>query len=228
MAKKIDRVVFVPVIHTDPESVETARRTVKEIKPDVVAVELDKMRYHQLSNPEQYENLTPDAPTGYTVNDLMNQIALLEQSLGQETGAKAGTEMMAAVEAGREINAKIALVDRPMDVTAQALSHVPLDEIYRLAHTIPGAKEGIDQGEAGNLMNQLKEDGAVEGLLEEFRREYPVLSEVLIEQRDQYIAEALKSILGDVEGKIVAVLGAGHIEGVTQRLQILLDTSSAE
>jgi len=227
MAKEIERVVFVPVIHTNPESVELARHTVLDVKPDVVAVELDRMRYHQLSNPEQYENIEPDTSSGHSVNDLLNQIAILEKNLGQETGAKVGTEMMAAIEAGREVEAKIALVDRPMDKTAQALAQVPLDEIYRLADLIPEAHEDIEEGEAGNLMDFLKEDGAVNDLLRNFRKEFPVLASVLIEQRDEFIAEAIRSILSDVEGKIVAVLGAGHIEGVTAQLNRLLEKDSS-
>ncbi|MDF1540635.1 MAG: TraB/GumN family protein [Candidatus Thorarchaeota archaeon] len=227
MAKEIERVVFVPVIHTDPDSVETARQTVLENRPDVVAVELDRMRYHQLTNPEQYENLEPNMESGHSVNDLMNQIALLEKNLGQETGAKAGMEMLAAIEAGREVEAKIALVDRPIDRTAQALAQVPLDEIYRLANLIPEATEDIEDGKGGNLMDFLKEDGAVEDLLSNFRKEFPVLATVLIEQRDAFIAQAILSIMNDVAGKIVAILGAGHIEGVKAQLNSLLEKDSA-
>jgi pheromone shutdown protein TraB len=152
----------------------------------------------------------------------MNQIALLEKNLGQETGAMAGTEMMAAIDAGREIGAKIALIDRPMQVTAHALAQVPLDEIYRLTNLIPEATEGIEKGEAGGLLDFLKEDGAVDDLLDQFRREFPVLADVLIDQRDVFIAKAIQSILNDVEGKVVAVLGAGHIEGVTSKLKDFL------
>ncbi|MHA1907242.1 MAG: TraB/GumN family protein [Candidatus Thorarchaeota archaeon] len=227
MVQEIDRVIFVPVIHTDPESVETARRKVLESKPDVVAVELDRLRYHQLTNPEEYEDMSSGSQTDFGVNDLMNQIALLEKNLGQETGAMAGTEMMAAIEAGREIGAKIALIDRPMQVTAQALAQVPLDEIYRLSNLIPEANEDISDGEAGNLMDFLKEDGAVDNLLSEFKKEFPVLASVLIDQRDAFIANAIMSILNDVEGKIVAVLGAGHIEGVTNTLKDMMQTDAA-
>jgi pheromone shutdown protein TraB len=227
MDDHIDRVVFVPVIHTDPDSVEIARKTVMDVKPDVVAVELDRMRYHQLTNPEAYENLPSEAPSDLGVNDFMNQIALLEKNLGQETGAMAGTEMMAAIEAGREIGSKIALIDRPMQVTAQALGQVPLNEIYRLTNLIPEATEDLANGEAGNLLDFLKEDGAVDDLLDQFRKEFPVLSDVLIDQRDVFIAKTIRSILNDVDGKIVAVLGAGHIEGVTRKLRDLLKDDTA-
>ena len=59
-------------------------------------------------------------------------------------------------------------------------------------------------------------------LKEQFRSEFPGLTKVLIEERDQFVANALHFILNDIQGQIVAVLGAGHIQGVKSVLQELL------
>ena len=220
------RVVFVPVIHIDKESVNNARELVLRTKPDVVAVELDRARYHQLLNPqpEQTEQVSQD---GDSVAEMMNQIALLEKNLGQLTGSMAGNEMLAAIQAGREVNAKIALVDRPIEATAQALMQVPLSEIYKLSEMIPGATSEVEKEGPSNLMELLRDANNVDDLMKEFRKEFPVLSNALIDQRDMYIAKALKSILSDVDGIIVAVLGAGHIEGVTMMLTKMLQEDVA-
>ena len=87
---------------------------------------------------------------------------------------------------------------------------------------LPDATKDIENGGAGDLLAMLKEDGAVDNLMEQFRAEFPGLANVLIEQRDQYVAKALHFIMNDVEGKIVAVLGAGHIQGVKSALEQLL------
>ena len=216
-----ERIVFVSVIHTDLESVEKVRRVVKETKPVVVAVELDHDRYQQLMNPpENTEVVSPDL--GDMAQDLMQQLAILEKSLGDITGSDVGDEMLAAIEEGRAIGAKIALVDRPMRATVQAMMQVPVDEMYRLTSMLPDATKDIKNGGAGDLLAMLKEDGAVDDLMKQFRTEFPGLSNVLIEQRDQYVAKALHFILNDVDGKIVAVLGAGHIQGVKTALERLL------
>jgi pheromone shutdown protein TraB len=216
-----ERIVFVSVIHTDVESVEKARHVVRETKPAVVAVELDHDRYHQLMNPpEEGKNEAPIS--GDMAQDLMQQLAILERSLGDITGSDVGDEMLAAIEEGRAIGAKIALVDRPMTATIQAIMQVPVDEIYKLTGMLPDATKDIQNGGAGDLLSMLKEDGAVDDLMEQFRSEFPGLANVLIEQRDQYVANALHFILNDVEGKIVAVLGAGHIQGVKAALDQLL------
>ena len=221
MVDDSERIVFVAVIHTDVESVEKARRVVRETKPDVVAVELDHNRYQQLINPPEDSEIK-NPGSGDMAQDLMQQLAILEKSLGDITGSDVGDEMLAAIEEGREIGAKIALVDRPMIATVQAMAQVPVDEMYRLTGMLPDATTDIQNGGAVDLLSMLKEDGAVDDLMKQFREEFPGLANVLIEQRDQYVAKALHFILNDVEGKIVAVLGAGHIQGVKAALQVLL------
>ena len=219
VAGDIERVVFVSVIHTDLESVEEARRVVRETKPDVVAVELDHERYRQLSNPPEEE---PVLFAGDAAHDLMQQLALLEKSLGEITGSDVGDEMLAAIEEGRAVEAKIALVDRPMADTIRAMMQVPMDELYRLTGLLPDATKDIEEGGAGDLLAMLKEDGAVDDLMTQFKTEFPGLADVLIGQRDQYVAKALQFLLNDVEGNIVVVLGAGHIQGVKAALTQLL------
>jgi pheromone shutdown protein TraB len=63
--------------------------------------------------------------------------------------------------------------------------------------------------------------------MKDFNSEYPGLSDALIHQRDFYVANALRSILKDVSGRIVAVLGAGHIDGVKKALTSLLESEAA-
>ena len=218
---EFERIIFVSVIHTDVESVEEARRVVRETRPEVVAVELDRERYHQLMNPPT-EAETLSMNTGDVAHDLMQQLALLEKSLGDITGSDVGDEMLAAIEEGRAIGAKIALVDRPMIATVQAMMKVSIDEIYKLTSMLPDATKDIENGGATDLLAMLKEDGAVEDLMEQFRTEFPGLASVLIEQRDQYVAKALHFILNDSKGLIVAVLGAGHIQGVRAALDNLM------
>jgi len=221
VADKLERIVFVSVIHTDIESVEEARRVVREAKPDVVAVELDHDRYEQLVNPQKNQ-AADSAISGDMTQNLMQQLAILEKSLGDITGSDVGDEMLAAIEEGRAIGAKIALVDRPMTATIQAMMQVPINEIYKLTQMLPDATKDIKNGGAIDILSMLKEDGAVDDLMDQFKAEFPSLANVLIEQRDQYVAKALQYILNDVKGKIVAVLGAGHIQGVRTALMHLL------
>ena len=222
MSNPIDRIKFVAVIHTDLESVQNVREVVHKIKPEVVAVELDRERYQQLMNPDETnENLIPQM-TGDSAQDLMQQLAILEKSLGTMTGSNVGDEMLAAIREGRAVGAKIALVDRPMQATIQAMMKVPLNELYGLINVLPDAAKDIEGGGAIDILDMLKKEGAVEDIMKQFQIEFPGLAKVLIEERDEYVAKALHYILNDVKGNIVAVLGAGHIQGVKASLERLL------
>ncbi|MFX1368855.1 MAG: TraB/GumN family protein [Promethearchaeota archaeon] len=219
--------MFVPVIHTDKDSVERARDAVRSIEPDIVAVELDRERYRQLTEVKPEDQKLVQTPTGNAVQDLMQNLAILEQNLGEITGSAVGEEMLAAIEEGRKIGSKIALVDRPLHLTMQALMSVPLDELYRLMGLVPGAAEEIRESDANDIFSMLKSDGGVEELMKDFENQFPNTADALIHQRDRYVANALVSILGDVEGKVVVVLGAGHIDGVKRALGKLLSQESA-
>ena len=218
----IDRITFVAVIHTDIESVEYTRKVIRDVIPEVVAVELDRERYQQLTNPAvREENHLPQI-TGDSAHDLMQQLAFLEKSLGKMTGSNVGDEMLAAIQEGRAVGAKIALVDRPMQATIQAMMQVPLNELYGLINVLPDAAKDIEVGGATDILDMLKKEGAIEDIMQQFQTEFPGLTKVLIAERDEYVAKALHFILNDVKGKIVAVLGAGHIQGVKASLEKLL------
>ncbi len=221
MVADINRIVFVSVIHTDLESVEHARQVVRNTKPEVVAVELDRDRYQQLVNPPDAQTSDLSHMTGNSAQDLMQQLAVLEKSLGEMTGSNIGDEMLAAIEEGRAVGAKIALVDRPMQATIQAMMKVPLSELYGLTNILPDATKDIKGGGASHMLDMLKEEGAVEDIMKQFQTEFPGLTRVLIEERDLYVAKALHFILNDVKGNIVVVLGAGHIQGVKAALDRL-------
>jgi pheromone shutdown protein TraB len=220
LGNEIERIIFVDVIHTDSESVERAIKTIQEIKPDVVAVELDHQRYQQLMTPQSNES---DQVPLDSVQGLLQQVATLEKALGNLHGSEIGSEMLAAIEEGRRIGSKIALVDRPISATMQAMTKIPLDEIYRFSSMITGSGSEIEETEF-DILGFLKEDGSIQDIMTEFRKEFPGLFDVLISQRDVYVAEALHFILGDVTGKIVAILGAGHIEGVKRVLKEKLES----
>ncbi|MBD3160025.1 MAG: hypothetical protein GF309_14690 [Candidatus Lokiarchaeota archaeon] len=224
---ELERIHFLPVIHVDKASVDEAREIVHRVQPDVVAVELDKQRYNQLME-ENEELLDKETPNQMNVAEgFLNQIALLEKSLGQITGSGAGEEMKAAIEEGRKIGAKIALVDRPLGAIMNSLAEVPLDEIYRFASMVPDLEELQSEEGEFDILAFLKEEGTIPEMMEQFRSEFPSLAEVLIDERDEYVAEALEFILKDVDGEIVAVLGAGHIDGVKEKLIELLEKKAA-
>ena len=52
-------------------------------------------------------------------------------------------------------------------------------------------------------------------MLADIHKKFPTIGDVLITERDQYLAEKIKNAPGD---KVVAILGAAHVPGVSQQI----------
>ncbi|MFC7077150.1 TraB/GumN family protein [Haloarcula halophila] len=76
------------------------------------------------------------------------------------------------------------------------------------------SEEEIDEFD----MEQLTDTDAVSAMMEEFRRFSPGGAEALIDERDAYIAHRLVA-LRDAGYDVVAVVGAGHREGIERYLE---------
>jgi pheromone shutdown-related protein TraB len=66
-----------------------------------------------------------------------------------------------------------------------------------------------------DVLEKLKDNDVMTELMAELSREIPSIKEVLIDERDEYITEKILAADGK---KIVAVVGAGHVEGIKKRL----------
>ena len=66
------------------------------------------------------------------------------------------------------------------------------------------------------LEKVLADKDLLTSLMEELREVSPGAGEVLIDERDEFIARKISEVRG--EGKVLAVLGAGHLDGVSKYL----------
>src|SRR3989338_11299945 len=95
-------IVLVGTAHISGKSIELVEKTIEEEKPDVVGVELDEQRFHQLRHQEEGKELDIGkiVCTGQTYLLLLNLLlANMQRQLGQQVGVKPGQEMLKAVEA---------------------------------------------------------------------------------------------------------------------------------
>jgi pheromone shutdown-related protein TraB len=74
------------------------------------------------------------------------------------------------------------------------------------------AEEELEEG----ILQKLKDNDVMTEMLNELSSEIPSVKQVLIDERDSYITEKILEAEGK---KIVAVVGAGHVEGIKKRLE---------
>ena len=207
--------------HVSEKSVEEVRNTIIESQPDVVAVELDANRYQNLLNEKKgiqqdKEIKIREILKGNNISMLLVSgfLSYFQKKIGEEVGVKPGSEMLAAAEAAEEVGARVALIDRDIQITLKrALNSMSFWEkakfVYSLIASFFTNDETIEDIES------IKEGDTLAEVMNYFQEMSPRAYEVLVKERDAYMARMLL----DIDGGVVAVVGAGHKEGIYENLK---------
>ena len=215
------KITLVGTAHVSKESVEEVKQTISELKPDCVAVELDEKRADSIKNPSRYSQLdlvkVLKRKEGFLL--LANlMLSSFQRRMGLNAGVKPGDEMIAAMNAAEEGGIRCTLVDRPIQITLKRAwgKNSFWGKCKLLATLLSSAfsKEEIEPEE----IEKLKERNEMDSMMAELSEYMPVIKEVLIDERDRYLASKIWSSEGN---NIVAVLGAGHLPGVQAHLEKL-------
>lgn len=210
-----DRLTLIGTVHVDPESASLVRGAILSVKPEVVALEIDEARLYALQNPDT-------ARASRFPGASFLAMVLLEKFAGHITGSAPGAEMLVAAEAARQVGARLELVDVPIHSTVFGLRHLPLKERLRLLTDSIGSLILLPLGRPDFA-------GLTEGIEEQlllFRSRYPGLSRLLLDLREDYMANRIVTILKSTTGEVVAVVGFGHLAAVTKRLEGHSDRSA--
>jgi len=214
-----DKTVYlVGTAHVSEESVRDVERTIDLLKPDIVAVELCEQRLSALKEEKRWgETEITDVLKSGRIYLFLLQILLtnFQRKVGSKVGVKPGAEMLNAVKIAEDRKIQVALVDRNVGVTLKrAMKLLTLKEKLKL---FSGLVYELIAGEevSKELIEQLKKKDVLTELMEELAREAPSLKKVLVDERDEYIALSISSLKAK---KVVAVIGAGHLEGVKRNL----------
>jgi pheromone shutdown-related protein TraB len=222
--KKIvnDNIILIGTAHISEKSVEEVKKTIEEEKPDIVAVELCKRRYDSITKKDQWENKPVTALLkGNNAFFMLAQTFLssIQRKLGKEYGVDPGSEMIAAIDIAKKYNLEVALVDRDISVTLKrAWKKMGIREKFRLVWEFLKAIVGFDEEEMEEIdLEELMDQDVISSMMQEFGEIAPSVTTVLIHERDEYIA---KKILDESKkGKVVAVVGAGHLEGIEKHIK---------
>ncbi len=215
--EKKGEIVIVGTAHVSEKSVQEVTRAIEDLRPDIVAVELCNSRYRALTGQEETGELQiKEILSGGKLYLLLVQwfLAYVQKKIGSDLGVKPGSEMIAAIEVAEKTGARVALVDRDIGVTIQrfwsAMSFV--EKVKLVGSMIPAA---FGKGEEIDI-DKVTEEDVVSQIIEEFRAVSPRAAQVLIDERDAYIARNLIRL--GREQRVLAVVGAGHKEGITRYL----------
>ena len=217
-----DRVVLVGVAHVFPESRAEVREVIERENPEVVAVELCRSRYLELLRDSDDRKSTE---TGFSTTALFAKVLnYFQERIGKQTGMMPGEEMLAAVQKAEEVEAEVSLIDRDISLTLQRL----LDKMSvwdKLKIAIQLLFSFFYKGEELKY-EDLNEEEMIDKLIEALRETSEPAYEVLIEERNVYMAERISELLSSRNGKIVCVVGAGHLRGLEEEIDRRWDESA--
>lgn len=230
------QVLLLGTAHVSAESVRDVEAAVAVLKPDLVAIELCAPRYQALNDRDRWQNLD----IGRVIREgklwlLASNLALaaFQKRIGELTGVAPGAEMLRAAELAKKSKARLALIDREVRTTlARAWARVGFFSRLWLGSSLLASllvRDDIDPAE----IEELKRRDVFESMLDDLPPRYAPVRQVIIDERDQYLAESLRRELADGKTKrALVVLGAGHLPGVERILRekqpVNLDELSAQ
>jgi len=210
---------LVGTAHVSRRSVDLVREVIEREKPDAVCIELDQGRYEALSEGKKFEeqDLREILRKKQLATLMLNLVlSSYQRRLGLQLGVAPGSELLEAATVAEENGIPMALCDRDVRITLRrAWQSISWWQRFRLlSELVVSLFDSPDVSE--DELARIREQDVVTEVMNELGRMMPDLKRVLIDERDAYLAHEILETKGD---KIVAVVGAGHIEGMKARLE---------
>ncbi|NLB54117.1 MAG: TraB/GumN family protein [Syntrophomonadaceae bacterium] len=219
-------IILIATAHVSKESAELVKRVILEERPDSVCIELDKDRYQSMENPEAWEKtdlvkVIKEKKVGYLIANLI--LGSYQKKIAKKLNVTVGGEMKQGIESAREVGAALVLADRSIQTTFlriwRKLSF--WEKMKLFAGLLFSMDDDTDITEE-DLQNLLQQD-MLEAVAAEVRSEFPQIGEILIGERDQFLAAKIRNAPGK---KVVAVLGGAHVPGVKEEIYKTRDIES--
>ena len=217
------RYTLLGTAHVSQASVDCVRAAIDSGAFDAVAVELDAQRMQALTDPDALAklDLVRVLREGRAAVFAANLgLAAYQRRLAEQLGIEPGAELKAAAAEAHARGLPVRLIDRDVGLTFRRAMH-------RLgwwgrAKVGAGLMASLlfDEEVGSEQIEDLKQGDMLEASFGEFARENPALYDVVIAERDRYMAAKLREPGAGTAGReVLAVVGAGHLQGLARHLR---------
>ncbi len=204
--------------HVSRASADEVRALIRSGDYDAVAIELCPSRYQSMTDPDALAKLDlfqviRQGKAGLVAANLA--LGAFQQRVAEESGIEPGAEMKAAIEEARNAKLPLWLIDRDVGTTLRRVyRNVPWWQRSALIMGLLGSvisREKITEED----IEQLKEGDVLTSTFREFAEESEAIYTPLITERDEYMAlRLLQENRKGEKKRVLAVVGAGHLEGM--------------
>ncbi len=207
-------ILLVGTAHISRESADLVEQVIREEQPDVVCIELDEKRFAALADRKRWENLDlKEIIRKKQLSTLLVNLILAsyQKKLGGKLGVMPGTELLRAARIAEENAIPVELCDREVRVTLRRAWHATSlwKKGYLVASLFASLFDTTELDE--EKLTELRSKDVLSELMDELGNALPDTKKALIDERDIFMAEKIKAADGK---RIVAVVGAGHMQGM--------------
>jgi pheromone shutdown-related protein TraB len=222
------RITLLGTAHVSRASAEKVRELLHTGEYDAVAVELCPSRYNAIIDPDALARMdlfrVLKEGKGTMVAASL-ALGAYQQRLAEQFGIEPGAEQREAINYARENHSPVLLIDREIGITLKRVaSNVAWWQRFNLFSGLVASllsKEEVAEEE----VERLKEGDILETTFAEFAEDRQDLYLPLIDERDRYMAaRLLDDMQKDGHKSILAVIGAGHMQGIRRYLEQGMDT----
>ena len=208
--------------HVSRASAEQVERMLASGEYDAVAVELCPSRYNAIVDPDGLARMDlfkvfREGKAAMVTASLA--LGAYQQRMAEQFGIEPGAEMRAAIRAAREAGYPVLLIDREVGITLKRIYHNV--RWWRRLNLVAGLVASVVSHEqiSEEEVERLKEGDILESTFAQFAEQARDLYVPLIEERDRYMAARLRQETAKAEHRhILAVIGAGHLQGTSDYL----------
>ncbi len=211
-------ILLIGTAHVSKQSAKLVEDTIHEQNPDTVCVELCQTRLASLKDADRWRNMD-------IVKVIKEKKALLlfinlllasfQKKMADKFGIKPGQEMINAIKAADECEALIVPADREIQITlSRVWRGMGVWEKLKLMFSFIFSFGATDDISEEDIENMKKED-ILQTLLSDVKKAHPIIEKSLINERDQFLAQKIRTAPGE---KIIAVVGAAHAPGIKRYL----------
>ncbi|HVN65828.1 MAG TPA: TraB/GumN family protein [Methanomicrobiales archaeon] len=211
---------LVGTAHVSAQSIEDVKKAIDEWNPDMIAVELDPGRFEALRKTAKVPSID-DMLEVKNFNQLLIQwiLSYLQRRIGLDVGVEPGAEMKAAIAEAEARRIPLSLVDRDIRLTLLRFWHsLGFMGKVKMFYALVVSIAEVDELEKIDV-EKMKDQSVMDMVMEEFRKFSPEGARALIDERDAFIATNLIRLKEQDAGKILAVVGAGHVNGINRYLE---------
>jgi pheromone shutdown-related protein TraB len=222
------QIVLIGTAHVSKESVELVRRVIDAEKPDTVSVELCPSRYQAIRQKDRWQDtdivkVVKEKKSFLLLSNLL--LASFQRRIAKKFDIQPGQEMIEAIEAAEANQAAVHLADRDIRATlSRAWRAMSFWSKIKLMLQLTFSFAEVEEIKEEDV-ERMKQEDVLQTVLAEVGRALPAVKDILIDERDQYLSQKIRTAPGS---KIVAVVGAGHIQGIKHHWNADIDLQALE